>query len=89
MALGAQPGQVMLGVLARGMALVGIGTGVGLLGAQLAARLLGEMLFGVSPRDAVTYAVVLLTVGVAGFAANYLPARRAAGVEPMRALRSE
>jgi putative ABC transport system permease protein len=86
MALGARPGQVMRSVLGRGMALVGIGSGLGLLGAQLTARLLGDMLFGVSPRDVVTYAVVLLTVGAAGFAANYLPARRAARVEPMRAL---
>jgi predicted permease len=89
MAMGAQPGQVLRGVLGRGMALVGIGAGLGVLGAQLAGRLLGEILFGVSPRDATTYAVVLLTVGLAGRAANYLPARRAAGVEPMRALRSE
>jgi putative ABC transport system permease protein len=89
MALGAQPWEVMRSVLARGMALVAIGAVLGAAAAQLTGRLLGEMLFGVSPRDAMTYAVVLVTVALAGLAANYLPARRAAAVDPMRSLRAE
>jgi ABC-type antimicrobial peptide transport system permease subunit len=88
-ALGAQPGQVMRGVLGRGMALVAIGAAVGVPVALVAGRLLGEMLFGVSPRDGMTHAAVQFVVGATGLAANYVPARRAASVEPMQALRSE
>ncbi len=88
-ALGAQPGQVMRGVLFGGMALVGLGSAIGLLGAVYTARLLKTMLFGVSTRDLATYALVVALVAVVGVLANYAPARRAASVEPTRALRSE
>jgi putative ABC transport system permease protein len=88
-ALGAQPSQVMRGVLGGGMALVAAGSAIGLIGAQFTGSLLTTMLFGVSPRDLGTYALVVLGLGAVGLLANYLPARRAASVEPMRALRSE
>ena len=71
------------------MALVGIGAAAGLIGAQFTGRLLKTMLFGVSARDAITYSAVVLAVAIVGFLANYIPARRAASVEPMTALRSE
>jgi ABC-type lipoprotein release transport system permease subunit len=58
-------------------------------GAQFTGRLLKSLLFGVSPRDVATYAAVAATMAVVGFLANYLPARRAAAVEPMQALRAE
>jgi putative ABC transport system permease protein len=89
MALGARPGQVMRGVLGQGMLLVSAGVALGLAAFQLAASLLESMLFGVSTRDLATYAAVVLGVALVGLAANYLPARRAAGVDPMRALRSD
>ncbi len=89
MALGARPGQVMRGVLGQGMLLVSAGTVLGLVAFQLTAGLLESMLFGVGPRDLATYAGVVLGVALVGLAANYLPARRAAGIEPMQALRSE
>jgi ABC-type antimicrobial peptide transport system permease subunit len=88
-ALGARSGQVLRGVLVGGMALVGLGSVIGLLGAQFTGRWLESMLFGVSTRDVATYAMVLAAVSAVGFVANYVPARRAASVEPMRALRSE
>jgi predicted permease len=88
-ALGARPAQVMRGVLGGGMALVAIGSAIGLIGAQFTARLLKTMLFGVSVRDVATYVFVVAAVAAVGFLANYVPARRAANVEPMRALRSE
>jgi putative ABC transport system permease protein len=89
MALGARPGQVLAHVLLGGMALVSIGVVAGLAGALSAARLLRTLLFGVSSYDPVIYvAVVLLVLGV-GLLANFVPARRAAKVDPMRALHFE
>jgi putative ABC transport system permease protein len=89
MALGARPGQVMRGILGQGMLLVASGVAIGLIAFYFAAGLLQSMLFGVSPRDAATYGAVVLGVALVGLAANYIPARRAATIEPMRALRSE
>lgn len=89
MALGARPGQVMRGVLAQGMLLVAGGIVLGLAASQLTGSLLRTMLFGVSTRDLMTYGAVVLGVALVGLAANYLPARRAAGVEPVQALRAE
>ncbi|MGD0668890.1 MAG: ABC transporter permease [Bryobacteraceae bacterium] len=89
MALGARPAQVMRGVLADGMLLVGAGAALGLAAAYFAASLLRTMLFGVSPRDLFTYAAVAAMVALVGVAANYVPARRASRVDPNQALRFE
>jgi putative ABC transport system permease protein len=88
-ALGARPSQVMRGVLTGGMALVALGAGIGLIGAQFTGRLLDTMLFGISPHDLGTYLLVVAVLAGVGLLANYVPARRAARVEPMQALRSE
>jgi ABC-type antimicrobial peptide transport system permease subunit len=55
----------------------------------LTARFLQTLLFGVSSKDPLIYAAVVLGVACVGLAANFVPARRAASVDPMRALRSE
>jgi putative ABC transport system permease protein len=89
MALGARPDQVLRQVLASGMALTSIGVVVGLAGALWAARLLQTLLFGVSSRDPVIYSAVILGVALVALLANLVPARRAAAVDPMRALRFE
>jgi predicted permease len=89
MALGAQPGQVMRGILKSGMLMVSIGMVLGVAGALAAVRLLQTLLFGVSARDPWIYGAVLLGVACVGLLANMLPARRAASVDPMRALRFE
>ena len=89
MALGASPREVLTDVIRGGMALVAIGAAIGLAVTLAAATLLETLLFGVSPRDPSIYLVVLLTVAGVGLLANALPARRAAGLDPMRALRSE
>jgi putative ABC transport system permease protein len=89
MALGARPEQVLRQVLAGGMMLLGIGAAVGLAGALLTARFLQTLLFGVSGRDPLIYGAVILGVACVGLVANFVPARRAAAVDPMRALRSE
>jgi putative ABC transport system permease protein len=88
-ALGARPAQVVGQVLLGGMALVSIGVAGGLVGALWATRLLRTLLFGVSARDPLIYAVVVLGVLGIGLMANVVPARRAAMVDPIRALHFE
>ena len=89
MALGASPHEVLVGVLRGGMALVAAGAALGLGIALAAAGLLADLLFGVSPRDPLIYGSVVMLVALVGFAANAIPARRAARMDPMRALRME
>jgi predicted permease len=88
-ALGARRSQVIWMVLRGGLRLVGIGLAVGVPAALLASRLLTGMLFGLTPTDAPTVAIATAVLGLAGIAAGVLPARRAARVEPMAALRCE
>jgi ABC-type antimicrobial peptide transport system permease subunit len=76
-------------VVGQGLVLALIGVGLGLAGAFGLARLLTSLLYGVSPTDPVSYAAIAgLLVGVAALA-SWLPARRAARVDPMIALKSE
>jgi putative ABC transport system permease protein len=89
MALGAQTGNVLRLVLKEGMALVGGGVAVGLIVAAAVTRLLASFLYGVSPLDAATFAAIPLVLALAALLATYLPARRAAKVDPMIALRYE
>ena len=89
MALGAGRQDILRLILRQGLRLVGIGTLLGLGGALAGTRLLRGLLFGVSPTDPVTFLTIpLLLLGVAGLAC-WLPARRAAKVEPMTAMRNE
>jgi putative ABC transport system permease protein len=88
-ALGASPREILAAVLRSGMALVTIGAAVGLALTLAAARLLSDLLFGVSPHDPLVYGAVLSAVTGIGLLANGIPARRAATVDPLRALRSE
>lgn len=89
MALGARPEQVMRGVLGNGMLLVLTGVVAGVAASLFSGRFLATMLFGVGTRDLTTYGAVVIGVAVVGLAANYVPARRAARVDPMRALRAD
>jgi len=89
MALGAQRGDVLLQVMQQGLRLTVLGVATGLLGSFALTRVMSHLLFGVTPRDPVTFAgVALLLMAVALFAC-WLPARRAARVDPMVALRAE
>jgi putative ABC transport system permease protein len=89
MALGARGGEVLTLVVKQGMAVVVIGIAVGLAGAMAVTRYLEAMLFGLSPLDATTFAAVSLAFLTTAVLACYLPARRAARVDPMVALRHE
>jgi len=89
MALGARPDQVVRTILGSGMALVAAGAAIGLVATLIAARLLEALLFGVSSRDPRIYATMILGVAGVSFVANFVPARRAAAVDPMNALRTE
>jgi putative ABC transport system permease protein len=89
MALGAQKGDVLNMVIRQGLVLVGLGVMAGLLAAWLLTRLLAVLLYGVKADDAFVPAAASLTLFFAGFMAAYLPARRAAHIDPTVALRYE
>jgi predicted permease len=88
-ALGALPRDVSRMVLLQGGRLVVLGLGVGLVVAFAMAHLVDSLLFGVAPRDWMTYAGVTVVLGIAAFFAAWLPARRATKVSPIEALRAE
>ena len=69
--------------------LVAIGLAIGVPAALGLSRLVSSQLFGLSPRDPLTLMLAVAVLAVVGAAAGYLPARRAAAVEPVRALRYE
>jgi predicted permease len=89
LALGAHRSQVVALVLREGLALGAIGLGLGAAGALGAARWLQSQLYGVTPFDPATYAIAMGVLGVAVLASSWLPARRAAGADPIGALRDE
>jgi macrolide transport system ATP-binding/permease protein len=89
LALGAQQHDVFRLVLKEGMTLVLVGLALGLAGALIGTRLLTTFLYGVRPTDAATFIGIALLLALVALAANYLPARRAARTDPLRALRAE
>ena len=88
-ALGARLARITGSVVAAGLALVAIGAAIGVAGSLLLLRSLGTLLFGVTPYDVPTYAIVVVLLGAIAALASYLPARRAARIEPLTALRQE
>ena len=87
MALGAERRQVLALILRRGVLLAAAGITFGVAGAIAGARYLQSMLFGVEPRDPVTFAAIAIAFAAVAMIASYLPARRATKVDPMVALR--
>jgi putative ABC transport system permease protein len=89
MALGAQRGDVLRLVVGGGMRLTALGVVIGVSAALCLTRLLGTLLYGVTPFDAPTLSGVALLLGTIALLACWLPAHRAAGVNPLVALREE
>jgi len=89
MALGAQKGDVMSAVLRDGAGMTLPGIGIGLVVALGMSRLMSAMLYGVTPTDLVTFTSVPLVLCLVAIMACYLPARRAAKLDPMQALRAD
>src|SRR5688572_18272063 len=88
-ALGARLARITGSIVADGLALVGIGAAIGIAGSLLFLHSLGTLLFGVTPYDVPTYAIVVVLLGAIAALASYLPARRAVRIEPLMALRQE
>jgi len=89
MALGAQPGDVVAQVLRNAMTLVMAGLVLGLLGAFALTRVIKNLLFNVSPLDPLAFTVACVSIALVGLLAGFVPAKRAAGVDPVTTLRDE
>lgn len=88
-ALGADRGRMLRLVVAEGVSLVAVGTVIGLVGALFTTRVLASFLFGVTESDPITYVAVVAILAFAAIAASWIPARRAAHVDPVEALRAD
>lgn len=88
-ALGAQTTNIIRLIVGQGMILTGMGVLIGLASAFVLTRLMSSLLFGVSPTDLTTFAVIGILLIVVALAASFFPARRAAATDPMVALRHE
>jgi predicted permease len=89
MALGAQRGDVLWMVVKQGLGMASAGAAAGLLVAWILRRVVGQLVFGISPADPLTFVAAALVLIAFAASATYLPARRAARIDPMIALRYE
>ena len=89
LALGATQRELKIMFMRSGLMLTCVGAGIGLIAAVCLTRLMKSLLFGISPLDPLTYATVPVVLAAAAVLASYLPARRAAAVDPADALRAE
>jgi len=89
LALGAEPGKVSAMVVRQGAVLAAAGLALGVAVSLMATRALSSLLFGVTPSDPLTYAAVAVLLAAVALLASFFPARRAAKVDPIIALRSE
>jgi len=89
LALGARPAQVVGSVAGQAAVIAGIGIAVGMAAALALAHFMTTMVFGIAPHDPLTFALVPVVLAVVAAAAALVPARRAASIEPMSALRED
>jgi predicted permease len=89
LALGAQPREIQRLFLRRGLVVVGLGVAIGLGGAAGFTRLMQSLLFGISPLDPITFTAMPIVLAAAAVLASYLPARRAAAIDPVETLRAD
>ncbi len=89
MALGAKPTGILWLLLRESLQVTAAGLAVGMIMALISAGFMESLLFGLKPRDPLTFGGALLTVVVVALAASFLPARQAASIAPMQALRTE
>jgi putative ABC transport system permease protein len=87
MALGADAGAVVRLIVGHAARLVAIGTAVGVAGALLSSKLIESLLYGVPPTDPWTFAAMVMLIAATALAASYIPARRAASVDPLVVMR--
>ena len=88
-ALGASRGMLLGMVLTQALRLVGLGVLLGLAGSLAGTHILSKMIYGVSPRNPLLLASACIAIALTAALAAYLPARRAASIDPMQALRNE
>jgi putative ABC transport system permease protein len=89
MAIGARAADVLAMIVGRGVLLAALGAGIGLLASLALTRVLGSLLYGVSPTDPASFAAVAVFLLAVAALASYIPGRRAARVDPAEALRYE
>jgi putative ABC transport system permease protein len=89
MALGATQGRIVRSLLCQGILLLAFGTGAGLLGGIAASRLMASWLYEASPTDPAVLVTAISVLSTAALLATWIPARRAARIDPMQALRYE
>jgi ABC-type antimicrobial peptide transport system permease subunit len=89
MALGARAGQILALVARQAAAVTALGIAAGLGGGFALARLMGTLVFGISPRDPLTFVAVPILLACVAAVTAYVPARRAARLDPVNALRIE
>jgi ABC-type antimicrobial peptide transport system permease subunit len=89
MAIGATKKDILMGIVSHGFALAIFGIFTGLIFSVLVSRLVRSWLFAITPFDFWTYTTMTLLMVLTSFLASYIPARRAASVDPVRALRYE
>jgi putative ABC transport system permease protein len=88
-ALGASPREVLAMVIAEAVRIASVGIVIGAAGALVMARMLSGLLYGITPSDPLSFVVASAGLLMLTMLASYIPARRAAGIDPIGALRSE